>query len=87
MPPGCTWSEPEGGFFTWLSVPGVDTTAMRSAALEAGVAYVPGAPFYPGDGRRDELRVSFSFLDEEELGTAVSRLAEVVRAETSTAAG
>ncbi|HET9738114.1 MAG TPA: PLP-dependent aminotransferase family protein [Solirubrobacteraceae bacterium] len=87
MPPGCGWSEPAGGFFSWLSLPGIDTTAMRPAALEAGVAYVPGVPFYPGDGGRDELRLSFSFLGEEELETAVSRLAEVVRAETSTAAG
>ena len=87
MPDGCRWSEPAGGFFTWLSLPGIDTTAMRAAALEAGVAYVPGAPFYPGDGGRDELRLSFSFLREEELGTAVARLAGVVRETTSTAAG
>ena len=86
MPDGCRWSEPAGGFFTWLSLPGIDTTAMRAAALEAGVAYVPGAPFYPGDGGRDELRLSFSFLVEEELGTAVARLAGVVRETTSTAA-
>ncbi len=81
MPDGCGWSEPEGGFFTWLSLPGIDTTAMRPAALEAGVAYVPGAPFDPGDGGgRSELRVSFSFLGEEELQAAVERLAGVVRA-------
>jgi 2-aminoadipate transaminase len=79
MPPGCTWSEPAGGFFTWLSVPGADTGELRAAALEAGVAYVPGAPFYPGDGGRDEMRLSFSFLGEEELATAVERLAGVVR--------
>ena len=79
MPDGCRWSEPEGGFFTWLSLTGTDTVAMRAAALEAGVAYVPGAPFYPSDGGRDELRLSFSFLGEAELETAVERLAGVVR--------
>jgi 2-aminoadipate transaminase len=78
MPPTCRWSEPEGGFFTWLEVPGVDTRAMRVAALEAGVAYVPGAPFYPRAGGSNELRVSFSYLDEEELEEAVVRLAGVV---------
>jgi 2-aminoadipate transaminase len=92
MPAGCRWSEPEGGFFTWLALPGIDTTAMRVAALKAGVAYVPGTPFYPGEGGANELRVSFSYLDEEELEAAVSRLAGVVRAAvaasgTSTAAG
>jgi 2-aminoadipate transaminase len=87
MPAGCEWSEPAGGFFTWLSLPGVDTVAMRPAALDAGVAYVPGAPFYPAGGGRSELRVSFSFLGEDELATAVARLAGVVRGTTSTAAG
>ena len=79
MPAGCSWSEPAGGFFTWLSLPGIDTVAMRPAALDAGVAYVPGVPFYPGDGGRSELRVSFSFLGEDELEIAVTRLAEAVR--------
>jgi 2-aminoadipate transaminase len=87
MPPECEWSEPAGGFFTWLSLPGIDTVELRPAALEAGVAYVPGAPFYPGDGGRDELRVSFSFLGEDELATAVSRLAGVVRAANVNCAG
>ena len=35
----------------------------------------------------DELRLSFSFLGEDELETAVARLAGVVAGETSTAAG
>ncbi len=78
MPAGCTWSSPSGGFFSWLRVPGVDTIALRPIAMEGGVSYVPGAPFYAGDGGRDELRLSFSYLAEAELGTAVSRLAAVI---------
>jgi 2-aminoadipate transaminase len=79
MPAGCTWSEPTGGFFSWLRVPeSIDTVAMRPLALEGGVSYVPGAPFYAGAGGRDELRLSFSYLAEAELATAVERLAAVV---------
>ena len=79
MPPGCTWSEPTGGFFTWVSLPAhVDTIAMRPAATAAGVAYVPGAPFYVGTGGRTELRLSFSNLAEPELELAVERLAGAV---------
>jgi 2-aminoadipate transaminase len=78
MPEGVTWSEPAGGFFSWLRLPGHDTMALRPAALEAGVMYVPGSLFYAGEGPRpprDELRLSFSLLSEEELETAVVRLA------------
>ena len=81
LPPGCTWTTPRGGFLTWLTLPeGVDSIAMRDAATAAGVAYVPGAPFYSGSGGRNELRLSFSHLGEEELDEAVSRLAGVIRA-------
>ena len=72
MPDGCTWSEPTGGFFCWLTLPaGYDTLALRPAALEAGVTYVPGALF---GGAPNTMRLSFSLLDEPELETAVVRL-------------
>jgi 2-aminoadipate transaminase len=81
MPAGCSWSEPAGGFFTWLRLPdGLDALALRSAAIEAGVAYVPGTPFYPGRGGTDELRIAFSYRPEQELETAVERLAGVIAA-------
>ena len=48
--------------------------ALRPVAIEAGVMYVPGSLFYVGEGPRNELRISFSLLDEEDLETAVVRL-------------
>jgi 2-aminoadipate transaminase len=79
MPESCTWSSPAGGFFSWLQVPeSLDTVALRPLALEGGVSYVPGAPFYAGEGGRSELRLSFSYLAQAELATAVERLAAVI---------
>ncbi len=79
LPEGCTWSEPTGGFFTWLTLPGhVDTGELRAEATAAGVAYVPGRPFYPGDAGHNELRFSFSRLHEDEIATAVERLGGVI---------
>jgi 2-aminoadipate transaminase len=81
MPDGAEWTEPTGGFLTWLTLPeGIDVLAMRPAALEAGVAYVPGPPFHVGEAGRNSMRLSFSHLTEPELETAVERLASVVRA-------
>jgi len=80
MPAEVEWTEPSGGFLTWLTLPGeLDTRAMRAAGLRAGVAYVPGPPFHVGDDGANTLRLSFSHLTEGELETAVERLAGVVR--------
>ena len=80
MPEGVAWSEPTGGFFTWLTLPeGMDTVALREDAHAAGVAYVPGRPFHVGDRGANELRFSFSFLGEADLELAVERLAGVIR--------
>jgi 2-aminoadipate transaminase len=77
MPEGVGWTEPTGGFLTWVTLPeGLDTFALRPAALAAGVAYVPGPPFRGGP---NTMRLSFSALDEGELATAAERLAGVVR--------
>ena len=79
MPPGVEWTEPRGGFLTWLTLPpALDTLALRPAALAAGVAYVPGPPFHVGDAGHNTLRLSFSHLTEPELETAAERLAAVI---------
>jgi 2-aminoadipate transaminase len=79
MPEGVEWTEPTGGFLTWLTLPEEwDTLALRPAALEAGVAYVPGPPFHVGDEGHNTMRLSFSHLTESQLETAVERLAGVV---------
>jgi 2-aminoadipate transaminase len=79
MPRGVSWTEPTGGFLTWVTLPEeLDTFALRPAATQAGVAYVPGPPFHVGDGGRNTMRLSFSHLTETELETAVERLGAVV---------
>jgi 2-aminoadipate transaminase len=80
MPDGVTWTEPSGGFLTWLALPeALDAIALRPAATAAGVAYVPGAPFHVDGGGHSSMRLSFSHLGPAELEEAVVRLAGVVR--------
>jgi len=87
MPEGVSWSKPTGGMFTWLRMPdGLDARALRPAATEAGVAYVPGAPFYVEDGGASEMRLSYSSLSEVQLADAAERLAGVIDAALVTAA-
>ncbi len=63
MPDGVSWSQPTGGMFTWVTVPEhLDVRELRPAATAAGVAYVPGRPFYVTDDGHNEMRLSFSHL-------------------------
>jgi 2-aminoadipate transaminase len=79
MPARVEWTQPTGGFLTWLTFPEtVDTKELRPAAVAAGVAYVPGPPFFVGDRGHNTMRLSFSHLTEPELAEAVERLATVV---------
>jgi len=78
MPETVRWTTPRGGFFSWLTLPGRDATELAKRAAEAGVAVVPGALFYP-DGRGTEnLRLSFSMVDESLIATGVERLASLL---------
>jgi 2-aminoadipate transaminase len=80
LPEDVAWTEPAGGFLTWVTLPaGLDSTALRADAVAAGVAYVPGAPFFVGEGGARSLRLSFSHLAEPELAAAAERLGGVLR--------
>jgi 2-aminoadipate transaminase len=74
MPPRAAWTRATGGFYSWLTIPGSDTTALTARAAEAGVGIVPGAMFY-ADGRGGEnVRLSFSMVDESLIDEGVDRL-------------
>jgi 2-aminoadipate transaminase len=80
LPDGCSWTTPGGGFFAWLTLPGsLDAGAIRADAVAAGVTYVPGAAFHVGDGGTNALRLSYSYLSDDDLDRAVERLAGVIR--------
>jgi 2-aminoadipate transaminase len=74
-PDSVSWTRPEGGFFTWLELgSGADAVATAGAALAAGVAVVPGPPFFPAGGGDRHLRLSFSRADEAEIAEGIRRL-------------
>ena len=80
MPEGVRWTRPQGGFFVWVTLPaGVRASALLPAALERGVAFVPGAGFTVGPDRDDTLRLSFSTAQAADIERAVAELGCVVR--------
>jgi 2-aminoadipate transaminase len=74
MPESARWTTPRGGFFSWLTLPGVDTADLAERAVEQGVAVVPGMLFFPDGRGTDSLRLSFSLVDEEKIDDGIERL-------------
>lgn len=80
MPPGVTWTEPQGGFFIWVTLPAhLDAREMDAAVRAKGVDYLPGAAcFFDGSGK-NTLRLAFSYAPEDKLATGIQAIAECVR--------
>lgn len=82
MPPGCSWTYPDGGFYVWLTVPeGVDSKAMLPRAVTARVAYASGTGFYADGLGSAQMRLSYCYPTPERLQEGVRRLAGVIESE------
>lgn len=82
MPAGTTWTVPQGGFFSWVTLPpGIDTTAMLPRAVSGLVAYVPGTGFYVDGQGHDSMRLSYCFPPADRIREGVRRLAGIIETE------
>lgn len=80
MPTGVTWTEPQGGFFIWVTLPDkVMGRVVKKRAAERGVLVASGENYFinPADGERN-LRLTYSFASLDEIEKAVQILAEVI---------
>jgi len=87
FPAGTTWTRPEGGFYSWVTLPeGIDATAMLPRAVSALVAYVPGTGFYADDEGRRNMRLSYCYPTPDRIREGVRRLGAVIESELDIAA-
>lgn len=79
MPPGTTWTTPNGGFFVWVTLPeGLDSQALLPRAVTERVAFVPGTAFYAdGFGSRN-MRLSYCFPTPERILEGCRRLGKAI---------
>ena len=79
-PLACRWSTPGGGMFFWVELPeGVDSDALLVKAVQRGVAFVPGAPFFAGRPRANTMRLSFVTVAPEVIARGVASIAAALR--------
>ena len=82
LPAGTTWTVPEGGFYSWVTLPeGLDATAMLPRAVASLVAYVPGTGFFVDGQGRQSLRLSYCYPEPERITEGVRRLGGVIEEE------
>ncbi len=72
--PQAEYTLPQGGFFFWVRLPGVDAAELRREAQAFEVGIRQGALFSSRNGMQDYVRLAFCFYREEELEEGVIRL-------------
>jgi 2-aminoadipate transaminase len=76
-----TWNTPAGGMFLWARLPqGMNAVDLLPHAVDQGVAFVPGAPFFAGPPDTRSLRLSFVTPSVDEIHLGVAALALAIRA-------
>ncbi len=81
MPAGARWNRPAGGMFLWLQLPSAMSAAeLLPRAVERGVAFVPGTPFFANAPQANTLRLSFVTASEQQIEAGIAALALAVRA-------
>lgn len=75
--------QPQGGLFVWARLTGaggkaVDGNDFARRAIDQGVAFVPGAPFFCAQPDPATFRLSFATAAEDKILEGVSRLAKAL---------
>ena len=75
--------QPQGGLFVWARLTGAggkvaDGNVFAQRAIEKGVAFVPGTPFFCAHPDNATLRLSFATADVEKIREGVERLAQAL---------
>jgi len=79
MPADVRWTTPHGGFFSWLTLPERrDAASLAAAAVEDGVGIVPGSLFFPDGRGGNNVRLSFSLVDESQIDAGIATLARLI---------
>jgi len=73
--PGVRITRPEGGYFLWAELDGVDAGELLARAEAAGVTFVKGTDF---GGDPTSLRLAYSFVSPDEIADGVARLAAAI---------
>ena len=75
--------QPQGGLFVWTRLTGAggkvqDGNVLAKRAIEKGVAFVPGTPFFCANPDHATFRLSFATADVDKIREGVARLGQAL---------
>ncbi|MDH4465292.1 MAG: PLP-dependent aminotransferase family protein [Acidovorax sp.] len=75
--------QPQGGLFVWARLTGAggkvaDGNVLAKRAIEKGVAFVPGTPFFCAHPDHATFRLSFATADVDRIREGVARLGQAM---------
>jgi DNA-binding transcriptional MocR family regulator len=78
-----SFNQPQGGMFFWARLTGARGQSSNAAefakrAIDKGVAFVPGAPFFAHDPDLATLRLSFATAGLEKIEEGIGRLGQAL---------
>ena len=76
--------QPQGGLFVWARLTGAggavaDGRELARRAIEQGVAFVPGTPFFCAQPDHATLRLSFATADVDKIREGIARLGQALQ--------
>lgn len=79
-PPGVRWTEPVSGFSLWVRLPEhLCAESLLAPAIERGVAFEPGAAFFPTESPPNYLRLSFSNHTPDMIAEGIPRFTNLLK--------
>lgn len=80
VPSEVSWYIPEGGLNLWISLPDwIDTNSILLEAQKKKVTFLPGSACYPVELENHHMRLSYSYMSEQQLKDGVKILCSIFR--------
>ena len=79
-PEEVSWFVPKGGLNLWLTLPAwVNTDHLLLEAKKEQLTFLPGSACYPTETENQHLRISFSYMNEQQLEQGIQILCNILQ--------
>lgn len=80
MPSYVSWIKPNGGFYFWLDLPAnYDSSQLLMKSIQNGAVFVSGKTFDPANIKNNNIRLSFSNMNKNEIEKGVEIIASTIK--------